>query len=153
MYMDDIRLFVKNEKELETLIDAVRIYRQDIGMEFGMEKCAMLVMKSDKRHMTDGIELPNHDRIITFEEKETCKYLGILAADTIKQLQMKDVIWKEYLRRRKKITRDKTLQQKPHQRNKCFGWATSQMFGTLSQVDPRGTETNGPKDKKTNDHA
>ncbi len=26
MYMDDIKLFVKNEKELETLIHAIRIY-------------------------------------------------------------------------------------------------------------------------------
>ena len=58
MYMDDIKLFAKNEKELETLIHAVRIYSQDIGMEFGIEKCAMLVMKSGKRHMTDGMELP-----------------------------------------------------------------------------------------------
>ena len=35
----------KKKKELETLIHAVRIYSQDIGMEFGIEKCAMLVMK------------------------------------------------------------------------------------------------------------
>ena len=42
MYIDDIKLFAKNEKELETLILAVRIYSQDIGMEFGMEKSAML---------------------------------------------------------------------------------------------------------------
>ena len=37
-------------------------------MEFGIEKCAMLVMKSRKRHMTDGMELPNHDRIRTLEK-------------------------------------------------------------------------------------
>ena len=76
MYMDDIKLFAKNEKELETLIHAVRIYSQDIGMEFGIEKCTTLVMKSGKRHMTDGTELPNQDRIRTLEEKETYKYLG-----------------------------------------------------------------------------
>ena len=35
MYIDDINLFAKNEKELETLIQAVRKYIQDIGMEFG----------------------------------------------------------------------------------------------------------------------
>ena len=46
MYTDDIKLFAKNEKELETLIHVVRIYSQDIGMEFGIEKCAMLEMKS-----------------------------------------------------------------------------------------------------------
>ena len=37
MYMDYIKLFAKNEKELETLIHAVRIYSQVIGMEFGIE--------------------------------------------------------------------------------------------------------------------
>ena len=63
MYMDDIKLFAKNEKELETLIHTVRIYSRDIRMEFGMEKCAMLVMKSGKRHLTDRIELPNKDKI------------------------------------------------------------------------------------------
>ena len=94
MYMDDIKLFAKNEKGLETLIQAVRIYRQDIGMEFGIEKCAMLVMKSGKRHMTAGMELPNQDKIRTLGEEETHKYLGILEADTIKQLEMKDNIRK-----------------------------------------------------------
>ena len=50
--MDDIKLFATNEKELETLIQTVRIYSQDIGMEFGIEKCAVIVMKSRKRRMT-----------------------------------------------------------------------------------------------------
>ena len=84
MYMDDIKLFAKNEKELETLIHTVRIYSQDIGMEFGIEKCVMLVMKSDKRQLTDGMKLPNKDNIKTLAENETYKYLGILEADTIK---------------------------------------------------------------------
>ena len=47
-------------------------------MEFGIEKCAMLVMKSGKRHMTDGIELPNQDKLRTLGENDTYKYLGIL---------------------------------------------------------------------------
>ena len=51
--MDDIKLFTKNEKELETRIFTVRIYSQDIGMEFGIEKYALLVMKSGKRHLTE----------------------------------------------------------------------------------------------------
>ena len=85
MDMDDIKLFAKNEKELETLIYAVRIYSQDIGMEFGIEKCAVLVMKSGKQHITDRMELPNQDKFRTLGENETYKYLGILEADTIKQ--------------------------------------------------------------------
>ena len=97
MYTDDIKLFAKNEKKMETLIHTVRIYSQDIGMEFGIEKCALLVMKSGKRHLTDGIKLPNQDKIRTLAENETCKYLGILEADTIKQVEMKNKIQKDYI--------------------------------------------------------
>ena len=82
--MDDIKLFAKNEKELESLIHTVRIYSQDIGMEFGIEKCALLVMKSGKRHLSDGIELPNQDKIRTLAENDTYKYLENLEADTIR---------------------------------------------------------------------
>ena len=97
----------KNEKELETLIHAVRIYSHDRGMEFGIEKCAMLVSKSVKRNLTDGMELPNQDNIRTHVENKTYKYLGIFEADTIKQLKMKDKIQKEYLRRRRKLLKTK----------------------------------------------
>ena len=54
-----IMIIMINAKELETLKHAVRLYSQDIGMESGIEKCAMLVMKSSKRHLTDGMELPS----------------------------------------------------------------------------------------------
>ena len=63
MYMGDIELFAINEIELKSLIHAVRIFSQDIGTEFGREKCATIVMKSGKRHLTDGMELPNQDKI------------------------------------------------------------------------------------------
>ena len=109
--MDDIKLFAKNKKELETLIHAVRIYSQDIGMEFGIEKCAMLVMKSGKRHMTDGMRLPNHDKIRVLRENKTYKYLGILEAGTIKQVLMKDKIRKIYLRRTRKLLETKLFRR------------------------------------------
>ena len=113
MYMNDIKLFAKNENELETLIRAVRIYSQDIGMEFSIEKCAMLVMKSGKRHMNDRMELPNQDEVKTLGENETYKYLDILEADTIKQVEMKDKIQKEYLRRTRKLLETKLFGRNP----------------------------------------
>ena len=103
MYMNDVKLFAKNEKELETIIHAIRIYSQDIGMESGIEKCAMLVMKSSKRHLTAGMELPNQVKIRMFGEKETYKYLGIVEADTFKQEETKEKIKTEYLRRSRKL--------------------------------------------------
>ena len=50
MYVDDIKQFVKNEKELMTLIQTKRIYSQDIMMEFGIEKCAMQINRSEKKN-------------------------------------------------------------------------------------------------------
>ena len=76
-------------------------------MEFCIEKCTMQVIKSGKRHLTDGMELPSQDKIRTLEEKETYKYLGILEADTIKQVETKDKIKKEYLRRTRNLLKTK----------------------------------------------
>ena len=144
MYMNDIKLFAKNEKELETLIHAVRIYSQDIGMEFGIEKCAKIVMKSGKRHITDGLELPNQDKIRTLGENKTYKYLGILEADTIKQVEMKDTIQKEYLRKTRKL-----LETKLSSRNLIKGMDTLVRYSgpflkwtraELKQMDQRTRE-------------
>ena len=101
----------KNKKELETLMHTVRTYCQDIGMESGTVKCAMLVMKSGKRHLIDGTEIPNQDKI-----NETYKYLGIF-----KQVEIKDKIQKEYCWRTTKL-----LETKHYSRNLIKGintWA------------------------------
>ena len=103
MYKDDIKLFAKNEKEQEILIHIVRICSQYIGMEFGIEKCTILIMKSSKWHLKDGIELPNQDKIRTLREKEIYKYLGIL------ETEMKGKIKKGYLRGTRLYERNKYL--------------------------------------------
>ena len=53
MYLDDMTVFAKNEKELETLTQTTRIYSQERGMEFDLEKCAMLIMKSRKKQQKE----------------------------------------------------------------------------------------------------
>ena len=67
----------------------------------------MLVMKSGKRHLTDGIELPNKDKIKSLAENKTFKYLGILEADTIKQAEMQENTERIH-QKNQKTTRDKT---------------------------------------------
>ena len=39
MRVDNINIFAKSEKELETLIQNIRIYSRDIGIKFGIENC------------------------------------------------------------------------------------------------------------------
>ena len=77
LYKDDIKLFTKREKQLETLLQEVRIYCEDLGMEFGIEKRAMFKRKIVKTQMTEGIKLPNQEKIRAIEEIETYKYLWI----------------------------------------------------------------------------
>ena len=57
--------------------------------------------------MTKQIELPNQERIRMLGEKETYKYLRILEANTIKQVEMKEKIKKENLRRTRKLLETK----------------------------------------------
>ena len=40
-------------------------------MKFGIEKCTLQIMRSVKRQMTEGTELPNQEKIRTLREQET----------------------------------------------------------------------------------
>ena len=79
-----------NEKELDNLIQTIRIYSQNLGKESGIAKCAMLIMKSGKRESTEGVQLKIRERIRTLNEKEDYKYLGNLEAGIIKHAGMRE---------------------------------------------------------------
>ena len=70
-------------------MQTIRIYSQDIGMEFGIEKCAMIVMKKGIRETVEGIELRNRKSIRILEGKENYKYLGILESSFKQRLRKK----------------------------------------------------------------
>ena len=55
--MDDINIFAKNEKQLEALIQTIRIYINDVRMAFVIEKRAREIMKKSKREIPEGIRL------------------------------------------------------------------------------------------------
>ena len=40
-------------------MQTVRVFSEDIGMEFGIEKCTMLVMEKGRIVKSVGIELPD----------------------------------------------------------------------------------------------
>ena len=48
LFMDDLKLYKRSEKGLDSLVQAVCVFNEDIGMEFGIEKCAMLLMEKGK---------------------------------------------------------------------------------------------------------
>ena len=74
--MNHINVFRKDENEIETLTQT-RIYYNDIGMEFGIEIFAMLIMKCEKREIIEVIELKNQESIQRLEDKENFHYRRI----------------------------------------------------------------------------
>ena len=107
LFVDDLKLYARSECQLDSLIQSVRIFSNDIGMKFGIEKCAVLVIKRGTLAQTESITLPDDITIRAMEENEGYKYLGVLEASDMLHDQMKDKILKEYLRRVKKVARSK----------------------------------------------
>ena len=147
MYRDDIKLFAKNEEELENLIQAERIYSEDIEIEFAIEKCAMLIMKSRKRLRTEEIEQPNQDKIRTSGEMETYKFWKRTPLHMRRWNGKKK---KEYIKRIKKLLE---TEQKSHQNDKYLDCSPRKKLGTILKVNQRRTPMNEPENKKTHNDA
>ena len=81
IFMDDLKLYAKNEKGLESLVQTVRIFSDDIGMKFGISKCATLALKRGKITNFDGISLSDGKVMKGLIKVAGYKYLGIQKVD------------------------------------------------------------------------
>ena len=106
MFMDDIKLFGRATKEIDTWVHTIRIISGDIRMEFGIEKCALVNTQRGKVTRTEGIQLP-HGNNIKDTDETGYKYLGIIKGEDIKHQGMKEKINKEYIKRLKAILKSK----------------------------------------------
>ena len=95
--MDDLKLHSRSEKGLDSLLQTVRVFSKDIGMEFGIKKCAMLVMEKRKIVKSVDIELPDGKVIELLQEGESYKYLRILVAHKFLEGKIKLHVSKEYV--------------------------------------------------------
>ena len=100
-------MYSRSEKGLDSLVQTVCIFSEDIGMEFGIEKCAMLVMEKGKIVKSVGIELPNGKVIKSLQECGSYKYVGIFDADKSLEEKMKLNVSKEYIRWLRKVLKSK----------------------------------------------
>ena len=119
LFLNDLKLYMRNEKELDSLVQTIRIFSIHIGMEFCIEKCAVLVIEKGKTVKSVGIKLPDGKVIKSLQEGESYKYLGILEADKFLGEEMKLKVSKEYFRRLKKV-----FQSKLNDRNLFQGLTT-----------------------------
>nr|XP_027229447.1 uncharacterized protein LOC113821177 [Penaeus vannamei] len=95
-----------NKDQIDSLVNTVRIFSEDIKMEFGLSKCGVLIIKRGKVVESDGLRMPDGAMMRKIEESGY-KYLGVLEVDGIKHDQMKDQVKKEYTRRVRNILKSK----------------------------------------------
>lgn len=78
LYMHDIKLLASNERDIDSLILLTRIYSDDIGTSFGLNRCGQMVSKRGKMIRTEGVELPESS---IADVQDSYKYLGVLQAN------------------------------------------------------------------------
>lgn len=98
-YMDDLKLFAKNDQQLEGLLTTVSEFSKDICMEFGLDKCAKATFVKGKLKESDSIIVDLETAIKELDPESSYKYLGVNEGDGIEHASMKEKIRKEYYRR------------------------------------------------------
>jgi len=76
LYMDNLKLFAKTEKEIKSLLNSVTLFSSNIDMQFGIAKCAHVGIQRDRIYASGGIALPSGDVIKSLSFDETYKYFG-----------------------------------------------------------------------------
>jgi len=58
LYLDVLKLYSKSEQDMFTLVNTVRIFSDDIRMNFGLSKCATICVKRGRLTNCADMELP-----------------------------------------------------------------------------------------------
>ena len=104
--MDDLKLFGKSDNQIDILLKTVFTFSEDIGMEFGLKKCGVVILKKGKLVKFDGIQLPNEE-IMKEVDENGYTYFGILEFDEIEEHEMKIKVTVECNRRLRLILKSK----------------------------------------------
>ena len=80
--MDDLKLYAKINDDLERQLNTVKRYCDDIGMLFGLDKCAKVTFKKDSKVKSKTI-LDINREITELEHNKTYEYFGINEANGV----------------------------------------------------------------------
>ena len=69
--MDDLKLIAKSEEELQKQIQTVKIFSDDINMEFGLEKCVKVTFKRGKLTHSQNLVTDTNIEIQELEKGKT----------------------------------------------------------------------------------
>ena len=106
--MDDLKLFAKSNDQIDSLVNTVYKLSEDIGIEFEVKECGVLVLKRRKVDKAKSRSLNlSHGKLIKTIDEEEYKYFGILEYDKMKEKEMTTEFVREYKRKLRLILRSK----------------------------------------------
>mgnify|MGYP001800758219 CR=1 FL=1 len=77
LYMDDLKLYGKDERQIDSLLNTVRVFSDDYRNEVWFEEMRCPCYEKGKVVNSEGIDLPDGHRMKTVEE-DGYKYLAFL---------------------------------------------------------------------------
>lgn len=96
LYMGNLKLFIKDEYQLEQALVNIKVFSDDIKMEFCLDKCATAVFKGGKLVKRGNIQLDHKRMFQSLDQKDVYKYLGDDESDGIHHGKMKEKMTNEY---------------------------------------------------------
>jgi len=96
LYLDDLKLYGRNQQEIQSLVRTVKLFSDDISMELRFEKCASL---SIKRGKVQNQTAPCLEGILPLPEGSFYRYLGMFESNVFATDKMKSVVQQEFLKR------------------------------------------------------
>ena len=102
-FVDDLKMYSENINQAKQQLDIVILFSKDIGMQFGLEKCAYVYIERGKRKQLGENITVNNIAIEELKQDDTYKYLGQDEAVTLNGPLNKERVSTEYLRRVRKV--------------------------------------------------
>ena len=93
-YMDDLKVYAANDKQLKKLLDITIKFSDDISKESELDKCAKATSINGKLTKNSYVVLNQDTTIKDLDQEETYKYLGINDGDGIQHSKLKEHIRK-----------------------------------------------------------
>ena len=96
LYLDDLKLYGRNRQEIESLVNTVRIFSDDICMEFGFDKCASMSIHRGKIY--EQVH-PSLGEIMPLDKGGVYKFSGVFESNVFDTAQMKTLLQQEFFKR------------------------------------------------------
>ena len=102
-FVDDLKTFATDVNTAKMQLDLITTFTNDIGMEFGADKCAYLLIQNGERSTLGSVLTMNGLELSELKDGDSYKYLGMDEDIAIIGEINKEKVRSEYFRRVRKI--------------------------------------------------